>query len=129
MTEDMYSAHFARREFRCKCGKCRLDWVDPELIRVLEEIRSLIGDKPMKVYSGRRCPEHNQEVGGAKRSQHLIGNAADIAVDGVDPFSVAQVADTVLGSDRGGVGIYDTFTHVDIRAGRPWRADLRRREC
>jgi len=48
-----------------------------ELCRhVLQPLRDYIG--PVNVSSGYRCPELNKAVGGAKNSQHLFGQAADI---------------------------------------------------
>lgn len=44
---------------------------------VLNPLREMYG-KPIKVNSGYRSPSVNQDVGGAKTSQHLKGQAADI---------------------------------------------------
>ena len=41
--------------------------------------------------------------------------AADIVVKGEKPEDVAAVARKFLGDNKGGVGIYSTFTHVDVR--------------
>jgi uncharacterized protein YcbK (DUF882 family) len=105
----MISENFARSEFACPC--CGLDTVDAELLRLLENIRAHF-DAPITVTSSYRCKNHNQSVGGAATSQHLYGRAADIVVSGVEPALVAELADQ-LGA--GGVGTYETFTHVDTR--------------
>ena len=44
---------------------------------VLDPLREMYG-KPITVNSGYRCPKLNAAVGGAKSSQHMRGNAADI---------------------------------------------------
>lgn len=44
---------------------------------VLDPLRELYG-KPIIVNSGYRCPKLNKAVGGARNSQHLIGQASDI---------------------------------------------------
>jgi zinc D-Ala-D-Ala carboxypeptidase len=44
---------------------------------ILEPLREAIG-KPIKISSGYRCPRLNKAIGGAKNSQHLVGEAADI---------------------------------------------------
>lgn len=44
---------------------------------VLDPLREMYG-KPITVNSGYRCPKLNAAVGGAKNSQHMKGEAADI---------------------------------------------------
>jgi zinc D-Ala-D-Ala carboxypeptidase len=44
---------------------------------ILEPLRTAL-KKPIKISSGYRCPELNKAVGGAPKSQHLDGQAADI---------------------------------------------------
>jgi len=48
------------------------------LALTLEAVRSLLGDKPITVLSGFRAPAVNKAVGGADKSAHLQGLAADI---------------------------------------------------
>ena len=43
---------------------------------VLEPLRAIVG--PLRVNSGYRSPEVNKAIGGAKGSQHLRGEAADV---------------------------------------------------
>ena len=109
------SAHFKVREFACKDGADPV-FVSPRLVQVLEAIRQHFG-APVTVTSGYRTPAHNAHEGGAAKSQHLYGAAADIKVAGVAPAAVADYAEQLLGS-HGGVGIYDTFVHVDVRANK-----------
>lgn len=106
--------HFKYAEFVCKhCGKLPQGGMDPVLILKLEILRLLLGDKPIIITSGYRCPAHNKAVNGAPRSQHLYGRAADIIVPGVDPAAVAAAAESVFWD--GGLGRYKGFTHVDNR--------------
>lgn len=46
---------------------------------VLDPLREWYG-KPIKVNSGYRCEALNKVIGGAKSSQHMLGEAADITV-------------------------------------------------
>lgn len=115
------SPHFSRSEFRCKgctsanpCPFYPVDTVDMALIGVLEEVRERFG-KPVHVTSGSRCRPHNTSVGGSSRSQHLLHKAADIVVSGVEPQAVYDFLDP---SHGGGLGLYKTFVHVDVRAGK-----------
>lgn len=107
------SEHFSREEMACKCG-CGLDTVDAELLSLLEKIRAHF-DRPITINSGCRCEAHNRAVGGSKNSQHLIGRAADIVVEGTPASLVAELA-RQLGA--GGVGGYFGFTHIDSRNGQ-----------
>lgn len=47
---------------------------------VLDPLREWYG-KPIIVNSGYRCEALNKAIGGAKSSQHMLGEAADITVD------------------------------------------------
>lgn len=110
MRGKMISEHFKRSEFACKCG-CGLDTVDVLLVRYLEKIRAHFG-QPVVVSSGCRCPGYNKGVGGAKKSLHLFGRAADIVVSSVLSQDVADYAESI---GVPGVGRYKTFTHIDSR--------------
>ena len=110
------TSHFQPTEFACHhCGQLPSSGMDPELIDLLENIRSHFGDKPVTINSGYRCPTHNADIGGATNSQHLYGTAADIVVSGVKPSEVYGWLDPW---HEGGLGSYDTFTHVDVRGSR-----------
>ena len=114
------SEHFSDDEFRCHhCGELPEDGMAAELIDVLEKIRAELGGKPIRILSGYRCPVHNRNVGGAKSSQHMLGTAADIVVEGVSVGDIATAVGAVLGG-RGGIGRYPRrgFVHVDVRRNR-----------
>ena len=76
---------FKDGEFRCRCcGGLPPDAC--ENIRalveeVLDPVREVFGG-PIVVNSGYRCERHNRDVGGVRNSQHLRGEAADIAPAG-----------------------------------------------
>jgi uncharacterized protein YcbK (DUF882 family) len=106
------SANFSRAEFKCNCKKCLCDTVDTELVKALQAIRDKTGT--ITVVSGHRCAEHNRRVGGAPASRHLLGQAADIRVDGWTPSQVYDLACKMY-PDNFGIGLYPTFVHVDVR--------------
>lgn len=112
------SAHFARKEFACRCG-CGFDTVDAELLDVLESVREEFG-LPIRVTSGCRCHTHNAREGGGKNSQHLFGRAADIHINGVNSVEIAKFIDDTYG-DKYGVGVYSTWVHIDTRSNGPAR--------
>jgi len=104
--------NFKVKEFACKDGSDPV-FISYKLGYLLQKIRGHF-NAPVIINSAYRTASHNKEVGGAAFSQHLYGAAADIVVKGVDPAAVADYAEKVLGNS-GGVGRYDTFTHVDTR--------------
>ena len=87
---------------------------------VLQPLRDHYG-QPVKISSGYRCPALNKAVGGASRSQHMRGQAADIKIPGVAPNQIADYICSRLPYDQ--VIIYPTFVHVSysIQANRRHR--------
>lgn len=106
------SANFKVKEFACKDGSDPI-FVAPKLVTVLQKIRNHFG-KAVTINSAYRTPTHNKKVGGETYSQHQYGTAADIVVKGVHPKTVAAYVEKLL-PNTGGIGIYDTFVHVDVR--------------
>ena len=105
--------HFKRREFACKCG-CGFDAVDAELLSVLEQLRTALGNRAVSITSACRCDNHNRKVGGARNSVHKLGKAADIKVTGITPAKVADYLERTY-PGRYGIGRYRSFTHIDVR--------------
>ena len=106
------SANFKVSEFACKDGSDTV-FIDTELVDILQKIRDKFG-KPVIINSGFRNDSYNNKIGGAKYSQHQYGKAADIRIDGVTPKDIASFAETLL-VGTGGIGIYNTFVHIDMR--------------
>lgn len=105
------SANFKVSDFKCRDGS-DVVLVNPSLVDLLEKIRSHFG-RPVKVVSAYRTPKYNRMLkGAAKNSQHMYGNAADIKIDGVSP---KEVYDWLNTWHKGGLGLYPTFTHIDVR--------------
>jgi len=110
------SKHFTLKEFACADGS-DIVLIHPKLPALLESIRLEFGG-PLFVNSAYRSHSHNANEGGAERSKHLHGYAADIWVPGVYPSDIAAYAEQ---EGAGGVGRYETFTHVDVySANRRW---------
>lgn len=106
------SANFKVREFACTDGSDPI-FIDTELVNILQKIRTHFG-KSVTITSAYRTPTKNKACGGETYSQHLYGKAADIKVTGVTPKKVAAYAETLL-KNKGGIGTYSTFTHIDVR--------------
>ena len=106
------SENFNSTEFDCHGkGCCRETVIDLEMVDILQEIRNHFG-KAVTVNSGYRCKVHNKNVGGAAKSKHLSGMAADIVVSGVEPIEVAKYAESI---GVKGIGLYSWGCHIDNR--------------
>lgn len=88
------------------------------LAREFESIRTAIG-APIRIGSAYRTPEHNRAIGGAKDSQHVQGRALDLYPP--TGWTIARfyaAIRAIAGDERsaiGGLGLYPTFVHIDIR--------------
>lgn len=109
------SPHFRVREFACADGTDTI-FVSDGLVELLEAIRAKVG-RAVYINSGYRTEERNRAVGGAAYSRHKYGMAADIHVSGVTPEQVASYAEELM-PDHGGIGLYGSFVHVDVRPER-----------
>jgi uncharacterized protein YcbK (DUF882 family) len=114
--------NFSLEEFECKCGCKMPEFVKKNVIELadnLQVLRDVVGR--LDPTNGYRCKDHNADVGGSVNSQHLKGKAADIKSNDINPEDMATIVDDLMKCESfklGGVGIYNTFTHVDIRGVR-----------
>lgn len=123
LPDDMLSEHFSKSEFWChgqEQGTCNchhsLD-INPVLIDLLEQLRSNIGGYSLYINSGYRCPIHNDAVGGVPNSQHVLGNAADVARPSQLTFGEFKWYVNQLPFDAIGCYYSSDFIHCDVRHG------------
>ena len=84
------------------------------LAEVLEDVKTLLGGKPIMVNSAFRSKLVNDAVGSKDTSQHRLGCAADIRVPGMTPDEIVKI---VIASDLGYDQIireFDRWTHISI---------------
>lgn len=108
------SKNFREEEFRSRGdGSVR---VEARLVYRLELLREICGNRPLRIISGYRDPVHNRRVGGATRSRHLHGDAADIPAGYATVEQARRAGFTGIG--RKG----QWAVHVDARPGprREW---------
>jgi uncharacterized protein YcbK (DUF882 family) len=97
------------------------------LAAFLEEVKTVIGGKPIIVNSAFRSKQVNDAVGSRDTSQHRIGCAADIRVPGMTPDEVVKaVIQSGIGYDQI-IREFDRWTHISVpntAGGNPRRQSL-----
>ena len=112
--------NFSKEEFDCKDGS----QMPPEVLEnvkllafELQKLRDSIGQS-IRVNSGYRSPNHNANIGGSPKSQHLLGKAADIYVKGMSIGYLHETIEHLIEEEIlniKGLGRYNNFIHIDIR--------------
>jgi uncharacterized protein YcbK (DUF882 family) len=110
--------NFKLEEFQCKCG-CEMPRNVMENIFKLSDQLQILRDiyGSIHINSAYRCESHNESIGSNSTSQHILGKAADITAE-LTPSELADVIEEDTQNKIvkfGGLGRYNTFTHVDIR--------------
>lgn len=100
-------------------------FIHPHLFDLLHDLRVKLETRaPFQILSGYRSPTtnamlraHSEQV--ASKSQHLLGKAVDITIEGINLAHLHQAALSLRG---GGVGYYPEsgFVHVDVGPLRQW---------
>jgi uncharacterized protein YcbK (DUF882 family) len=112
--------NFSKSEFDSKDGAKMPPEVLANIVKLagnLEALRALL-NAPIKINSGYRSIDHNKSIKGVKGSRHTKGLAADIVVEGYDTEQVFEAIEYLIKQgemQEGGLGMYDTFVHYDIR--------------
>ena len=86
----------------------------PRLAAFLEEVKKVLGGKPIMVNSAFRSEAVNTAVGSSNKSDHRRGCAADIRVPGMTPDEVVRA---IIGSGLAYQQIireFDRWTHIAI---------------
>jgi uncharacterized protein YcbK (DUF882 family) len=105
--------------------KVAISCLRPQLVSMLKQVEKHYG-RPVMVTSGFRDGRHNRRAGGARHSLHTLCAAADIQIDGVSKWALADYLRSIPG--RGGVGTYchTQSVHIDIGDERDWNWRCRR---
>lgn len=114
------SQNFGLFEFASKDGADFPESVKANLAVLAEQLEVLRAHfgKPVTVTSGYRSPAHNVRIGGASKSFHTTGQAADIKVKDVSPRLVYNAIELLIKSGKmleGGLGLYSSWVHYDTR--------------
>ena len=114
--------NFSLKEFESKDGSKMPSDVYLNIVKLVGQLQFLrdYTGRAITVNSGYRSPEYNAKIGGVKNSQHLLGKAADIRIEGLKPAEVYRLIDELIDMGlmlQGGLGLYEKrgFVHYDIR--------------
>ncbi|XHY20928.1 hypothetical protein ViNHUV68_16360 [Vibrio sp. NH-UV-68] len=99
--------------------------MDKRLFDHISQIQTELGvESEVQIISGYRSPATNEALrsrsdGVAKKSYHMLGQALDFRLDGVE---LKRVRDIARELDFGGVGYYprSNFVHIDTGPVRYW---------
>ena len=115
--------HFKLSEFESNDGAVMPINARNNIKKVAESLEELRGFLDCAIYinSAYRSPEWNKAVGGARHSQHVLGNAVDLRSKVYTPKQLYKVIEDLIITghmEEGGLGLYDTFVHYDRRGTR-----------
>jgi uncharacterized protein YcbK (DUF882 family) len=84
------------------------------LAEFLEQVKTVLGGKPIMINSAFRCKQINDAVGSKDTSQHRIGCAADIRVPSMTPDEVVKaIISSGIGYDQI-IREFDRWTHISV---------------
>jgi hypothetical protein len=80
----------------------------------LEQVKVVLGGKPIMISSGLRTKKVNDAVGSKDTSQHRLGCAADFKVPGMTPDEVVKaIVASGIGYDQV-IREFDRWTHISV---------------
>ena len=84
------------------------------LASFLEQVKTVLGGKPVMINSAFRCKQVNDAVGSKDTSQHRIGCAADLRIPGMTPDEVVKaIMASGIGYDQI-IREFDRWTHISV---------------
>lgn len=106
-----FTKNFSSKEFECRephpSGEHR---ISKDLTDKLQQLREAMG-VPLTITSGYRHEAYNKKIGGASKSQHIHGKAADVKCTDLDKlFEECKKIFPAVGDGR-----KRGFIHVDVR--------------
>jgi len=131
MTDEQLTQSFTLREFVNSQVAARfgidntpppqaVDCIKALCVNVLQPLRDRL-HRPIQILSGYRCPRVNALANGARSSQHMFGEAADIAVKDVEPAYLQRlIRESGISVDQCIVE-FDQWVHVSWKATGPQR--------
>jgi len=128
----MLSKHFHLSEFTTSqtAARRRIDNTPSRAITgnlertaaVLEQVRTLLGGKPILISSGYRSPALNRAIGGSRTSAHMRGEAGDFTCPGFG--TPLEICRALARSDIRFDQLIEEGTWVHLGIGGHWRREV-----
>lgn len=94
--------------------------IDPGAVNIASSMARAVSRR-LTVNSGYRSGAYNGSLrGAAQNSNHMYGLAMDISTSGLSDAEKQRMLIAAIENGAGGVGIYNTFIHIDIESKRTW---------
>jgi hypothetical protein len=90
--------------------------------QTMEDVRTILGNKPVLISSGYRSPKLNKAIGGSSTSAHMSGLAADFSCPGFGtPLAICKELKPHMGELEVDQLIYEyaTWVHLGLTNGTP----------
>lgn len=113
--EKKLSKNFVSTQFDCQCKRPSCKTTVIEIFDCLDQLIDEAFPAVLTITSAFRCYLHNKDVGGLPTSYHLKGMAVDLRSKHATPQQIKVAAERVAGFRKGGIGLYSTFIHLDVR--------------
>jgi len=111
--------NFILKEFECPC--CNTVKLSPKLLHLLQSMRNkmrtpLVITTSLGFAGAFRCPDRNEQAGGADNSFHLHGMAVDVALNPTG-LTAKEFVEKAIDVGFKGIGVYGNrgFVHLDCR--------------
>lgn len=117
------TADFSLSDFSCSDGTSVPADYKANVIQLAKNLQILKNEvkKSIHINSSYRTESLNKKVGGSTTSQHLYAKAADITIKAMTPKDVHSKIEELIKKgtlSQGGLGLYNTFVHYDIRGSK-----------
>ena len=102
-----------------RVGQADVANVQPDVMNRFQVFQDAFGAS-VPIMSGYRDPSRNAKAGGAKKSQHMHGNALDLDVSGMPESERVRLIEEASAAGFTGIGVYANSIHIDTGSRRVW---------
>jgi len=92
-------------------------FLDSRVVQALDQVSTFLNRK-VGVTSAQRGVDYNKKAGGVSGSQHIHGNALDIAI--TNPKEQRETIKFLSSIGIKGIGVYKGWIHFDLAKNRSW---------